>query len=121
MKKFNLITVMIVLFAVGFLATSCGGGEAKTDGQEPAATEQTDAKSEQTEAKSETTEATEKDGEAKGEEGVDKSGKEYTSAYVCPMHCEGSGSAEPGKCPKCGMDYVKNEDAMGDGHEEHNH
>ncbi|MFV0484532.1 MAG: heavy metal-binding domain-containing protein [Bacteroidales bacterium] len=35
-------------------------------------------------------------------------GKEYTSAYVCPMHCKGSGSKEAGKCPKCGMDYVKN-------------
>ncbi len=25
-------------------------------------------------------------------------GKEYTSAYVCPMHCEGSGSDEAGTC-----------------------
>ncbi len=40
----------------------------------------------------------------------DKSGPEYTSDYICPMHCEGSGSDEPGKCPVCGMDYVKNED-----------
>lgn len=30
-------------------------------------------------------------------EEVDKTGPEYTSAYVCPMHCEGSGSEEPGK------------------------
>ncbi len=37
-------------------------------------------------------------------------GKEYTSKYICPMHCEGSGSEEPGKCPVCGMDYVLNED-----------
>ena len=35
--------------------------------------------------------------------------KENTSAYVCVMRCEGSGSDEPGKCPKCGMKYVKNE------------
>lgn len=35
-------------------------------------------------------------------------GKEYTSAYVCPMHCEESGADEAGKCPVCGMDYVKN-------------
>ena len=35
-------------------------------------------------------------------------GKEYTSDYVCPMHCEGSGSEEVGNCPVCGMDYVKN-------------
>lgn len=38
----------------------------------------------------------------------DKNGPEYTSAYVCPMHCPGSGSDSPGKCPKCGMDYVAN-------------
>lgn len=39
----------------------------------------------------------------------DKTGKEYTSAYICPMHCEGSGSDKPGICPACGMDYEKNE------------
>ncbi len=37
-----------------------------------------------------------------------KKGKEYTSKYVCPDHCEGSGSDKPGKCPVCGMDYVEN-------------
>ena len=36
--------------------------------------------------------------------------KEYASAYVCPMHCEGSGSDKEGECPVCGMDYVKKED-----------
>ncbi|QXP73697.1 DUF3347 domain-containing protein [Tenacibaculum sp. AHE15PA] len=41
-------------------------------------------------------------------EQVEKKGKEYTSAYICPMHCEGSGSDMEGKCPKCGMDYKKN-------------
>ncbi len=39
----------------------------------------------------------------------DMSGAEYTSAFVCPMYCEGSGSNEPGSCPTCNMDYVKNE------------
>lgn len=43
-------------------------------------------------------------------------GPEYTSAYVCPMHCEGSGSDEAGNCPKCGMAYVANDDHKGDGH-----
>ncbi|RMG84627.1 MAG: hypothetical protein D6714_07505 [Bacteroidetes bacterium] len=57
---------------------------------------------------------------------ADQQGKEYTSAYVCPMHCEGSGSDQPGKCPVCGMDYVKNEKAANhdhdhDGHEGHQH
>jgi hypothetical protein len=53
----------------------------------------------------------------------DESGPEYTSAYICPMHCPGSGSAEPGKCPACGMDYVKNDKASASepGHEGHNH
>ena len=37
------------------------------------------------------------------------SSKEYNSIYVCPMHCEGSGSDSSGTCPKCKMDYVKNE------------
>lgn len=45
------------------------------------------------------------------EQEAEKQGPEYTSAYICPMHCEGSGSDEPGECPVCGMDYVKNEDA----------
>ena len=43
-------------------------------------------------------------------EDVDKTGKEYTSTYVCPMHCEDSGSNEAGQCPVCGMDYVLNEE-----------
>lgn len=44
----------------------------------------------------------------------DTSGPEYTSAYVCPMHCPGSGGSEPGKCPVCEMDYVKNPDYKGE-------
>ena len=40
---------------------------------------------------------------------MEKTGKEYTSAYICPMHCKGSGSDKEGECPKCGMGYVKNE------------
>lgn len=47
-------------------------------------------------------------------------GKEYTSQYICPMHCKGSGSAAEGKCPVCGMDYVANENWV-DPHAGHNH
>lgn len=39
----------------------------------------------------------------------EKTGKEYTSAYICPMHCKGSGSDSTGTCPTCGMDYIKND------------
>jgi hypothetical protein len=46
---------------------------------------------------------------AQAEAEQSQTGPEYTSAYVCPMHCEGSGSAEPGNCPVCKMDYVPNE------------
>lgn len=42
---------------------------------------------------------------------IDKSGPEYTAAWICPMYCPGSGSEEPGLCPVCNMKYVKNPDA----------
>ena len=45
-----------------------------------------------------------------GNNGDEEKGVEFTSAYVCPMHCEGSGSEEPGKCPVCDMDYVENKE-----------
>lgn len=81
-------TIVVAVFAAGLLfAVSCKG---KTEQKEEATTEQTEA--------------------------VDEPGKEYTSAYVCPMHCEGSGSEEEGNCPKCGMAYVANEDHVKDGH-----
>ena len=41
-------------------------------------------------------------------EQIDVTSMEYASAYICPMHCKGSGSDEPGTCPVCKMDYVKN-------------
>ena len=52
-------------------------------------------------------------------ETADMKGKEYTSKYVCPMHCEGSGSDEEGKCPVCGMTYVLNEDFKMEDHGQH--
>lgn len=52
---------------------------------------------------------------------ADKNGTEYTSTYICPMHCEGSGSDQPGACPVCGMDYVLNENHQGEGHDHDNH
>jgi len=43
-------------------------------------------------------------------------GKAYTSAYVCPMHCDDSGSEEAGKCPVCSMNYVAQAEHTKDGH-----
>ncbi|WP_020537438.1 heavy metal-binding domain-containing protein [Lewinella cohaerens] len=52
---------------------------------------------------------------------TEQQGKEYTSAYICPMNCSGSGSEEPGTCPVCKMDYVKNENAKEEGHSHDDH
>jgi hypothetical protein len=42
--------------------------------------------------------------------------------YVCPMGCAGSESDKPGKCPKCGMDLVRNStDDAGKGSAEQQH
>ncbi len=43
--------------------------------------------------------------------------KEYTSEYICPMHCEGSGSDSAGICPVCGMDYVQKDSLDHEGHD----
>ena len=53
---------------------------------------------------------------APGEAKAHGTGKAYTSAYVCPMHCQGSGSDQPGTCPACGMDYVAQTEHVKDGH-----
>lgn len=46
----------------------------------------------------------------------DTTGKEFTSPYICPMHCEGSGNDTAGTCPVCGMDYVLLNEHISDGH-----
>ncbi len=66
--------------------------------------------------------STAKKEETKKVERVDMNGNEYTSTYICPMHCAGSGSEEPGVCPVCEMDYVLNENKVdSDSHEGHDH
>ena len=47
-------------------------------------------------------------GDAAKTEQASEQGPEYISAYVCPMHCKGSGSDAAGTCPVCKMDYVAN-------------
>ena len=49
-------------------------------------------------------------GDGHHHDAVDMQSKEYASAYICPMHCEGSGSDQPGTCPVCGMEYRENPD-----------
>ena len=107
MKSIKILMFGLALLAVSTAIISCGGSGETKEATEEATTEG---------------EATMEAEMPAAEEAVDMTGPEYTSAYVCPMHCKGSGSAEPGKCPVCGMDYVMNENAGGgDGHEGHNH
>ncbi|MCB0586041.1 MAG: hypothetical protein KDD06_12035 [Phaeodactylibacter sp.] len=101
--KFRFLFVFIAALALA----SCGGnsGDTHSHGEETHSHE--DAA---------------QDGHDHGDMTADESGethtegKEYTSAYVCPMHCEGSGSEEPGTCPVCGMDYVARAEHIKDGH-----
>jgi len=92
----NIRTIIGIAFAsVLVLTVSCKG---KTEEVKETSTEETI------------------DHDMEGMETAKMEGKEYTSKYVCPMHCEGSGSDEEGKCPVCGMTYVLNEEHMADGH-----
>ncbi len=89
MKKVIVNLLSVSLFVLMLALAACGGsGEHQHNGEGH---------------QHEQTEATTEEGSVE-----DKTGPEYTSAYICPMHCEGSGSAEPGQCPVCGMDYVAN-------------
>lgn len=92
MRTLKLIILILTIIAGGLLMTSCGIKTAKTEKAEP-----------------------------KIEMATDKNGPEYTSAYICPMYCVGSGSDKPGQCPACEMDYVVNEKKDAPGHEGHNH
>lgn len=105
MKLFKILSLAAFTLTFAFAMSSCGN----TASTETDTTEQTPTNEEE----ATTTEAESTETEANKEEGP-----EYTSAYICPMHCEGSGSAEEGKCPVCGMDYVKNDKFEGDTQDE---
>ncbi len=102
MKQFQML---LIGFALTAFIAACGGNASQSQ-DSGAATDQT------TETQTQNPE---------------EQGPEYTSAYICPMHCEGSGSDKPGTCPVCGMDYVVNEnaakdtDAHGHDHDGHSH
>ena len=90
MKLLKSMGTLTLMFSFALFVWSCGGGKTGHD--------HSDHNHDATEAA------------AHGE------GKEYTSAYVCPMHCESSGSEEAGKCPVCGMSYVAQKEHTKDGH-----
>lgn len=91
MKSLKSLGILAVFISLSFFVLSCGGsGHSHEHGDHS----------------HDTTEAA----AAHGENAA------YTSAYVCPMHCENSGSDEAGKCPVCGMDYVAQAEHTKDGH-----
>ncbi|MCB0594406.1 MAG: hypothetical protein H6557_23205 [Lewinellaceae bacterium] len=105
MKSLKSISVLALLFSMALFAWSCGGNSGHShDGDSGHDATQTEAAHEG------------HDHDAAHSEAHHGEGKEYTSAYVCPMHCEGSGSEEPGNCPVCGMDYVAQAEHVKDGH-----
>ena len=106
MKKFKL-SALLTLFAMALFIFSCGEHDHShdEDGEHAEETSQSDENAE-----------------------VDLDSKEYASAFICPMHCEGSGGDAAGACPVCGMDYVANENHKSDsdndgdaGHSEEDH
>lgn len=96
MQSLRSIGVLTLFFSLSLFILSCGGNAAH-DHEHDSATETA-------------TEAPATEAAAHGE------GKEYTSAYVCPMHCQGSGSDQAGSCPVCGMAYVAQAEHTADGH-----
>ena len=91
MKSLKSIGLLTLLFSFSLFLLSCGGNS-------------TNDKMEHQHDATHTEEA--HHGESKA----------HTAAYVCPMHCDGSGSEEAGKCPVCGMNYVAQAEHTKDGH-----
>ena len=106
LKSFSVLTL---LFCAALFAVSCGGGGEQAGHSHDETHEHSDHDHADHDHDHQTTTSAAPAG-AHGE------GKEYTSAYVCPMHCKGSGSEEAGKCPVCGMSYVAQADHVKDGH-----
>ncbi len=82
------------MFAMTIFLTACGGGEHNHDHEGHDHNHQHQH---------------EQGHDHEGHQHQEEAEKEYTSTYICPMHCEGSGSDSEGKCPVCKMDYEKNE------------
>jgi hypothetical protein len=117
MKNFKVLFLLMAFAAVGMTLTSCGekkaGDAVEAASDEAASRGIDDGRMADPSLGSGTPDKTSEERE-EGEEGsssetIDKSAIEYSSFFVCPMHCKGSGSPDRGKCPVCGMDYVRNE------------
>lgn len=102
------------MFAMTLFVTACGGGTDSHDGHDHDHDHQHEQGQQHDHDHDHEGHQHEQGEQHEGQEesSIDKTGKEYTSAYICPMHCEGSGSDKEGKCPACKMDYEKNEEQI---------
>ena len=104
MKSLQSIGVSAILFSLALFVFSCGGNSNSHDHGDGEHTHEAAGHDH------------DHDGEGHHEAGAHGEGAAYTAAYVCPMHCEGSGSDAEGKCPVCNMDYVAQAEHAKDGH-----
>ena len=119
MKLLKSISVLTLLFCMALFTASCGGN---TQSQEAESHEQSHSHDEDhshddgTHTHADGSTHADHDHEGESTAAAHGEGAAFTSAYVCPMHCEGSGSDTEGKCPTCGMSYVAQADHVKDGH-----
>jgi hypothetical protein len=112
----NTIYLLGLFLSLGLFVTACGDTAGKGDAENAAKQEQVEGDDHAGhDHHGHDHSGHEHEGEGAAAE-AHGDGPEYTSAYVCPMHCDGSGSDKAGTCPACGMDYVANADHVKDGH-----
>lgn len=117
MRSFKSLGVAAILFSLSLFIISCGNSSHSHDGE----AEHTHAQDDKDEGHAHDHDAGhdhdhDGEGHSHGEAAVHGEGTAYTAAYVCPMHCEGSGSEAEGKCPVCNMDYIAQAEHAKDGH-----
>jgi hypothetical protein len=100
MKKLNLIMIAGLTFLSVTCFYSCGDGNSDKEGTSDTTISNLENKMDKLESGSKDSLAGTKDSK--------KLGKEYTSKYICPDHCKGSGSDKPGTCANCGMELIEN-------------
>jgi uncharacterized lipoprotein YehR (DUF1307 family) len=119
MRFFKSMIALMLVLSFTFAFTACGDSAATTD----TATETTEEMAAETVAEMAMDTAMEMTVDTATEMAVETAaevshgeGKEFTSAYVCPMHCADSGSDEAGECQVCGMAYVALAEHTGNDH-----
>ncbi|MGB1241812.1 MAG: heavy metal-binding domain-containing protein [Chitinophagales bacterium] len=124
--NFKLLSSFLTIVCLAFMLTSCGGnGEQSHEGHNHGTEASKDAHKGHNHDSHKGHDHSSHEGHDHGShEGHNHGGADavnmttpaYASAYVCPMHCKGSGSAKAGTCPVCKMEYVANAEHKEDGH-----